>query len=314
MPVPDITLVIIGRNESPNLPRCFKAVEPILHQFSSVLYVDSGSSDDSISIAKSSGVVDNIISFTSNYYTASLARTIGLSHVTTPFVQFLDGDMTLCPEWIPNAKHFLSLNPKCAVVHGGKNEYQSLDLQTIQPRIYNGCFRSDFLQGSYLGRTSALKESGFLDPRFPGEEERDLYVRLHHASWQVWYINSYMSDHYNFKARGFRYLLFSDVPAVLGIILLKSFINFRILSFIYVYRAILPQLAVDLLSVFFLLKPSFYPFILLFQLLSFAVYKCKRRPGYWLLWKALLLNIYRIPKLLTLRISFYQNSIPIVHE
>ena len=50
-----------------------------------------------------------------------------------------------------------------------------------------------------------VKETGFLDIRMVGEEERDLYVRIKERGYQVWYINCLMSSHYDFKSRGIRY-------------------------------------------------------------------------------------------------------------
>ena len=86
-------LVIIGRNEAQNLKRCFNSI--VREQFKEVIYVDSSSTDDSIKIVEDNFKFVEIIRLKSNYYSASLARFVGLKYVTSEYVQFLDGDMTL---------------------------------------------------------------------------------------------------------------------------------------------------------------------------------------------------------------------------
>ena len=46
-----------------------------------------------------------IIRLKSNYYSASIARFVGLRYVNSEYVQFLDGDMTLDKDWIKNSSY-----------------------------------------------------------------------------------------------------------------------------------------------------------------------------------------------------------------
>ena len=167
-----ISLIIIGRNEAQNLLRCFNSIDK--EQFKEVIYVDSSSIDDSIKIVEDNFKFVQIIRLKSNYYSASLARFVGLKYVTSEYVQFLDGDMTLDKEWIKKSYDFLLKNPKVAIVHGYKLEYKNKnDFTEYSIKKDAANFQSDYLQGSYLAKTNVLKKTGFLDIRMPGEEERD---------------------------------------------------------------------------------------------------------------------------------------------
>ena len=74
-----ISLVIIGRNEANNLERTFDSIEQ--NQFSEIIYVDCSSKDKSVQIAEQSKLKLKIISLKSNFYSASLARYVGLKYV-----------------------------------------------------------------------------------------------------------------------------------------------------------------------------------------------------------------------------------------
>ena len=103
-----IGAVIIGRNEGERLKRC---IESMLSATDAMVYVDSGSSDDSVAFAQANGVLvvelDTTIPFSAGRarnegFHALLAATPGLD-----YVQFVDGDCQLFPDWIPRATEFL---------------------------------------------------------------------------------------------------------------------------------------------------------------------------------------------------------------
>ena len=95
--------VVIGRNEGERLRAC---IESVLAQSRAVVYVDSGSSDDSVAIARSLGVATLELD-PSRSFTAARSRNEGLQHLkSTPdiqFVQFVDGDCTLATGWLEAA-------------------------------------------------------------------------------------------------------------------------------------------------------------------------------------------------------------------
>lgn len=306
--IDDVTVVVIGRNEAKNLPRCFDSIRKVTRR---IVFVDSASSDRSVEIAQEHGV-PVIVVLDSNFYSASLGRMVGAKKCGTPLIQFLDGDMELAPDWIPAAVQFVNDNPKAAVVHGFKREFKNeknLEQYTIKADQKN--WRSDYLQGAYLIKRAVYQASGGLDPRFPGEEERDLYVRIHDLGHEVWYIHHLMSSHYDFKDRGWRYLFVSDVAGTVSIPLVKSVRNGRLLAYLYVYRRMVPVLAADVLSLVALLSFSWPGLIgaVGIQIAAFVYAYLIKRPGYFIIWKSALLNIHRTVRLMSRDIRFSERVV-----
>src|SRR5260370_6633566 len=97
----DIGVIVIGRNEGERLVRCLQSV---IANSSKVVYVDSGSTDDSIFVARELNVpVVNLD--LAQPFTAARARNEGFAalkslHPEIEFVQFVDGDCELAPNWI----------------------------------------------------------------------------------------------------------------------------------------------------------------------------------------------------------------------
>lgn len=89
----DIGLVVIGRNEGERLRICLDSVRGSAR---SVVYVDSGSTDGSVEMARGRGV-DVVALDMSTPFTAARARNAGFSRLIAVapeirYVQFVDGD------------------------------------------------------------------------------------------------------------------------------------------------------------------------------------------------------------------------------
>ena len=300
-----ISLVIIGRNEANNLERTFDSIKQ--NQFSEIIYVDCSSKDQSIQIAKESKLNLKIISLKSNFYSASLARYVGLKYVKSELVQFLDGDMTLNEDWIIQSSKFLIDNNKDAIVHGYKYVYKDpkhLDKYSILKDKSD--YQSDYLQGSYMAKTNILKKSGYLDIRMICEEERDLYVRIRKLGYQVWYLNFLMSSHYDFKSRGLKYLFFSPTSVMILLPLFKSIKKLYLFEYLFVYRFLIPQLFIDIITIYSIIFLNNYLILIsiILQLVSMIFYLKINRKGYWILWKSAILNIFRFWNLITKKVIY----------
>lgn len=101
MTLSPLGIVVIGRNEGARLARSLASA---LASTKLVIYVDSGSSDDSVTVAQGLGVrvwqLDPVQPFS-----AARARNEGFaqlrgSHPELQIVQFLDGDCELAPHWL----------------------------------------------------------------------------------------------------------------------------------------------------------------------------------------------------------------------
>lgn len=192
-------VVVIGRNEGDRLRSC---LESVALSGSMVVYVDSGSTDGSLALAKAFGakVVELDMS---RPFTAARARNEGWKALLqlnpeVKFVQFLDGDCTLVSGWMQLAHCFLKENNEYAVVSGrlrerfpGDSIYNQLcDLEWDTPLgDVKAC------GGIAMIRMPALIEStGFRDTLIAGEEP-ELCLRLRNLGWKVYRLDHDMAWH-----------------------------------------------------------------------------------------------------------------------
>ena len=119
----DVGVVVIGRNEGARLRRC---LESIVNQVKHIVYVDSGSNDNSVELAKEMGVSVVCLDL-SKPFTAARARNIGYHELIcqvpdVEYVQFVDGDCELNSEWLSKSREHLYINSHIAVVCGRLRE------------------------------------------------------------------------------------------------------------------------------------------------------------------------------------------------
>src|SRR6476620_796178 len=118
-----VGLVAIGRNEGQRLHQCLCSV---IGKVAHVVYVDSGSTDGSVEMARSLSV-DIVELDLSIPFTAARARNAGFTHLLQvnpqiEFVQFVDGDCEVVEGWLERAQQELESQPKVAVVCGRRRE------------------------------------------------------------------------------------------------------------------------------------------------------------------------------------------------
>ena len=114
-----VDVVLIGRNEGPRLVAALASVQGQARQ---IVYVDSGSTDDSLPEARKAGatVVELDMSIP---FTAARARNAGFDALDDPqFVQFIDGDCALVPGYIDAARAFLETHSEVGMVTGWRSE------------------------------------------------------------------------------------------------------------------------------------------------------------------------------------------------
>lgn len=195
----DVGVVAIGRNEGDRLKRCLRSAIACTDR---VVYVDSGSSDDSVSFAQSIGV-EVVDLDTSIPFTAARARNEGIARLLQKwdglkYVQVLDGDCELRDGWVQAAHAFLESNQNAAVVCGRRREREP------ESTIYNlicdlewdtpiGQARS--CGGDALFRLDAFNKVGGYNPSVIAGEEPELCVRLRDAGYEVHRIDHEMTWH-----------------------------------------------------------------------------------------------------------------------
>lgn len=191
--------VVIGRNEGERLKRCLASLAAASAH---IVYVDSGSSDGSVDHARMTGV-DVVELDLSIPFTAARARNEGFArllslHPDIPYVQFVDGDCEVMPDWMGTAKDFLDRHPRCAVVCGRRRERHP------QASLYNGLCDREWdtpvgqtasCGGDAMMRCDALREVGGYRADLIAGEEPELCLRLRRMGWTIWRIDAEMTLH-----------------------------------------------------------------------------------------------------------------------
>jgi glycosyltransferase involved in cell wall biosynthesis len=194
----NIAAIVIGRNEGDRLRRCLDSVVGVV---SRVVYVDSGSSDDSIAVAQLAGaeVVQLDMSLP---FTAARARNAGFEQLGTvdcpAYVQFIDGDCELDARWLATGAEFLDAHPKIAVVSGRLRERfpDASVYNMLCDREWNtpvGSARS--CGGVAMVRSTAIKQIGGFDAALIAGEEPEMCLRLRANGWGVWRLEDEMALH-----------------------------------------------------------------------------------------------------------------------
>lgn len=194
-----IGVVAIGRNEGPRLEACLRSAARDAQR---VVYVDSGSTDNSLDIARSfkAEIVQLDLSIP---FTAARSRNEGFARLMSvdssiELVQFVDGDCEIVSGWIDSARDFLVNNPKAAIVCGRRRErfpeksiYNHLcDLEwntPIGPARYCG--------GDAMVRVSAFQQVNGYDQSVIAGEEPEMCFRLREKGWEIHRIDKEMTLH-----------------------------------------------------------------------------------------------------------------------
>ena len=194
-----IAAVVIGRNEGQRLITC---LESLLGCVEHIIYVDSGSSDNSLQEAEKRSVI--CLSLDMNLpFTAARARNEGANYLIQKYhdlsaIQFIDGDCEICSGWMTKAKEFLVENSKYAVVCGRRRE------RFPEQSIYNELCDIEWdtpigdtmaCGGDALIRVDAYKQvNGYRDDLIAGEEP-EMCFRLRREGWSIYRLNAEMTLH-----------------------------------------------------------------------------------------------------------------------
>lgn len=192
-----VDAVVIGRNEGARLAVCLDSLRP---QVRRVIYVDSGSTDDSLTTARARGA-EVVALDMSVPFTAARARNAGLAALAADapdFVQLVDGDCEVRADWVSTALRAMADYPRAVVVCGRRRE------RYPDATIYNRLCDAEWdtpvgealaCGGDALMRYSAVQAVGGYDPTLIAGEEPDLCLRLRRAGGEVWRIDAEMTLH-----------------------------------------------------------------------------------------------------------------------
>jgi GT2 family glycosyltransferase len=181
-------VVVIGRNEGARLARCLDA----LTGAGVVVYVDSGSTDGSLALARGRGAVAVALD-PSRPFTAARARNAGFERALelqpdAELVQFLDGDCELQGDWLEAGARELRASARVAVLCGRVRERERE--RTIYNRLCDLEWQAPAgpalsCGGNALMRAAAFRQAGGFAPDLIAGEEPELCLRLRRLGWGV---------------------------------------------------------------------------------------------------------------------------------
>jgi len=197
-----VAIVVIGRNEGDRLLACLASVRD---QGCLVVYVDSGSSDGSVKRAEP--CCDRVIELDpARAFSAARARNEGFAAAMAEqpqlsYVQFLDGDCTLLPQWLEHACEAMDAAPARAVVIGPLRERRP------DASVYNRLCALEWssppgdlsnfgaLGGIMLVRAEVFSRLGGFNAEVIAGEDSEFGVRVGTAGLKVTKIDTEMATH-----------------------------------------------------------------------------------------------------------------------
>lgn len=198
----EVGIVVIGRNEGSRLRLCLLSMQSTSCP---VIYVDSGSSDDSVALAKA--FTNDVIELdASTPFSAARARNEGFGKLlsmfpSVKFVQFVDGDCVLAEGWIEAARAAMHENTQRASVIGHLQELN--EFATVYNRLCALEWKSPAgdltnygaLGGISMMRATVFNQLGGFNPQVIAGEDSEFGVRLNLAGYIVTKIDYKMATH-----------------------------------------------------------------------------------------------------------------------
>lgn len=196
-----VGVIVIGRNEGDRLIACLESLLKCVDNID-IVYVDSGSSDNSLQEAKTRGVgcvsLDMSLPFTASRARNEGVKFLALKHPDLKYIQFVDGDCEIQPGWIDKAERFLKENPQYAVACGRRRERfpdDSIFNKLCDIEWNTPVGDANVCGGDALIRVKAFNEvDGFRDDLIAGEEP-EMCFRIRERGWKIYRLDEEMTLH-----------------------------------------------------------------------------------------------------------------------
>lgn len=213
-PLPDITVCVIGRNEARNLPACAASLQSLASAGLAVqtIFVDSASSDGSAAVAERH--FDIVVQLSASAeLNAGAARAVGTLQARGRWVLYLDGDMQLATEFVPELLALVQGRLSADGLAGRTvNLYPdgSSDLIVFAGNRAGQPCRA--FGGAVLLRRQAVLDAGNWATNLYANEEAELYCRLLAKATTVLWTEAVMVQHVTAKFSASNKLLGSFFP------------------------------------------------------------------------------------------------------
>ncbi|MDZ5043697.1 glycosyltransferase [Clostridium perfringens] len=201
-----ISIIIICKNEEKVIDKCIKSSIISIKEFGmgEIILVDSNSEDKTLTIAletfaKMKFNSYKIIKIESNYYTAALARNIGMKESNGEFLLFLDGDMILYKNFLENINYI-----KGNIVGLVGKRYDITDLHNviIKEFVRDKKFNNKIIDigGAVLLHREKIGNIKF-NPIQKTREEETMAKKLSLNKKYINYLNEKMYIHIDYKRK-----------------------------------------------------------------------------------------------------------------
>ena len=164
--------------------------------------MDSGSTDGSLQAAERLGAVPYALT-PDRPFNAARARNAGAKRLAeaapgVAFIQFVDGDCILAPDWIEKARAFLLADPQAGIVCGRRRE------RFPRHSVYNRFMDMEWSApigkvmacgGDAMMRREAFDAVGGFNAVIVAGEEPELCFRLRDRGWTIWRLDAEMTLH-----------------------------------------------------------------------------------------------------------------------
>jgi glycosyltransferase involved in cell wall biosynthesis len=195
MELPKISVVVIGLNEEENLQACMQSILDSDYPGDKIelIYVDSGSKDNSIKIAQK---FTNKVFVEAIWPSPARNRNRGIIESKYDIIHFIDGDIIIDKDYLIFAVEKL-LEGKVQCVFGRLVEKDAKRLGKILLHEYSNC-KAGLIDSPGAGGTfikNALIEVNGWDERIPRGEEPEIGERLRKAGYKIWFIDQKMGIH-----------------------------------------------------------------------------------------------------------------------
>jgi cellulose synthase/poly-beta-1,6-N-acetylglucosamine synthase-like glycosyltransferase len=195
---PLVSVIVIGRNEGERLSQCLRSIRAMdfpQNQLE-IIYVDSHSSDDSMSRAREQHV--HTVALSPGLPTAARGRNEGSRLAKGDYLFFLDGDTRVAPQFLSHSLTYLQAHPEVAVYCGHRREVNPR--QSIYTRVFDLDWRFHSGESEYCGGDAIIRKTvfdqvgGFRDDIICSEDA-ELCTRVRSAGYKIWRADELMTHH-----------------------------------------------------------------------------------------------------------------------